>query len=289
MARNILFFCLATLFMAGCATHVSATETAPTETMQSPAPVPSQYMPQPAVLIYSETQGWRHEEGIAGGNLALIEIAAEKKLGYFTTQHPEIFNPETLARFDLIIFNSATGDSLNVAQKSAFENWLSDDGSVLLIHGSLDGSQKDWSFYQEELVGPLFISHPAAPQFQDADIVVLNESHPVMAGLPGRFTANDEWYTFDSIPDGRFMTLAGLDETTYSPRNTVYGPEDLRMGDQPEDHPIIWARCLPNGGRVVASALGHTAESFEADHHRRLLSNAVDWTRKAGKDKVGCD
>lgn len=275
---------IATLLLMVCATSVSS---APM--VSKPAPIPTEHMPQPAMLIYSDTAGWRHEEGIAGGNVALMEIAGDKGLGYFTTQHSEIFNAETLSRFDLIVFNSATGDSLSADQKAAFEAWLADDGAVILIHGSIDASQSDWSFYQDEMVGPHFISHPMAPQFQAADIVVLNTGHPVMAGLPDRFSATDEWYSFDGVPDDRFVTLAGLDETTYDPRNTVYGVEDLRMGDQPEDHAIIWARCLPDGGRVVASALGHTIESFKATEHRQLLSNAIDWTRRAGEDAVGCE
>jgi type 1 glutamine amidotransferase len=276
--------------LIGCAAGVQA-DTLPAAAPQAEraALVPTAFMAEPAVLIYSETRAWRHEEGIAGGNLAVMEIAQDQGLGYFTTQHAEIFNPDALSRFDLIVFNSATGDSLNAAQKAAFEAWLADDGAVILIHGSIDASQKGWDFYQDELVGPHFISHPMAPQFQAAEVVVLNKGHPVMAGLPDRFVATDEWYSFEGVPDGRFVTLAGLDETTYSPRNTVYGVEDLRMGDQPEDHPIIWARCLPQGGRVVASALGHTIASFDADEHRQLLANAMTWTRQAGEDAVGCE
>jgi type 1 glutamine amidotransferase len=274
----------------GCASVVQTdAPSAAVRPAERAAPVPTEYMPEPAVLIYSETRGWRHEEGIAGGNLAVMEIAQDQGLGYFTTQHAEIFNPVSLSRFELIVFNSATGDSLNAAQKAAFEAWLADDGAVILIHGSIDASQKDWSFYQDELVGPHFISHPMAPQFQAAEVVVLKRDHPVMAGLPDRFVATDEWYSFDGVPDGRFVTLAGLDETTYSPRNTVYGVEDLRMGDQPEDHAIIWARCLPQGGRVVASALGHTIASFDAVEHRQLLANAINWTMQAGADTVGCE
>ena len=254
-----------------------------------PLPVPTEHMPTPAMLIYADTRGWRHEEGIAGGNLALMQIAQEEGLGYYTTQHSEVFNPDTLARFDVIVFNSATGDSLAAHEKAAFRDWLASDGSLILIHGSLDGSQVDWSFYQQELVGTTFISHPFDPQFQDADIVTLAEGHPVMEGLPTRFSANDEWYTFDGVPDERFTILAGLDESTYSPVNKVYGQEDLRMGPEPSDHPIIWSRCLPDGGRVVANALGHGWEAFEADEHRRLIANAIRWTRNAGEDQIGCE
>ena len=268
--------------------QASATVEAP-QNAHGPLPVPTEFMPEPAMLIYSDTRGWRHEEGIAGGNLALIELAAEARLGYYTTQHSEVFNPDTLARFDIVVMNSATGDSLTPDEKAAFEAWLADDGALLLIHGSLDASQKAWGFYQDELVGTEFISHPFDPQFQDADVVTLAEGHPVMEGLPARMTLNDEWYTFDRVPDGRFTLIAGLDESTYSPVNRVYGVEDLSMGPEPADHPIVWSRCLPGGGRVVASALGHRAESFEVAEHRRLLANAIAWTRRAGEDQVGCE
>ena len=254
-----------------------------------PLPMPTEFMPEPAVLIYSDTRGWRHLEGIAGGNLALMEIAAEEGLGYYWTEHSEVFSDATLARFDVVVFNSATGDTLDPEEKAAFRRWLSDDGALLLLHGSLDASQKDWAFYQDELVGTTFVSHPFDPQFQDADVVTLNTGHPVMEGLPARFSDNDEWYTFDGVPDGRFTLLAGLDESTYSPVNKVYGVEDLRMGPEPADHPIVWSRCLPEGGRVVASALGHNAESFEGAEHRQLIANAIEWTRKAGEDSVGCE
>ena len=241
------------------------------------------------MLIYSDTRSWRHEEGIAGGNLALIELARDAGLGYYTTQHSEVFNPVTLARFDIVVMNSATGDTLAPQEKAAFESWLADDGALVLIHGSLDASQKAWSFYQSELVGTDFISHPFDPQFQDADVVVIASRHPIMEGLPERFTDNDEWYTFDRVPDARFTLLAGLDESTYSPRNEVYGVTDLRMGPEPTDHPIVWSRCLSDGGRVVASALGHAAEAFDGAEHRLLLANAIAWTRKAGLDRVGCE
>ena len=272
----------------GAAAANAAVATPASDDPHGPLPVPTEHMTGPALLIYSDTRGWRHEEGIAGGNLALMDIARDAGMAYYTTQHSEVFNPDTLARFDAVAMNSATGDTLSPDEKAAFRDWLADDGALLLIHGSLDASQKAWDFYQSELVGTEFISHPFDPQFQDADVVALT-SHPVLDGLPERWSANDEWYTFDSVPDSRFTLLAGLDESTYSPRNEVYGVTDLRMGPEPADHPIVWSRCLPGGGRVVASALGHTVESFEAELHRTLLANALAWTRRAGEDEVGCE
>jgi len=101
-------------------------------------------------------------------------------LSYFSTEHSAIFNAEELAKFDVVVFNNMTGDSLTPLQEAACAT---------------------------------FTSHPADPQFQDARVEVLNTAHPVMAGVSKSFMANDEWYSFEAPPSKDFIALAGLDES----------------------------------------------------------------------------
>ncbi len=84
--------------------------------------------------------------------------------------------------------------------------------------------------------------------------------------------------------------LVGLDESTYRARNDVYGDiSDLRMGEGPENHPIIWSTC-PVDGRAVYSAIGHSDESYGDPHYARLLENAFDWVRGASDPEgLGCE
>ena len=130
-----------------------------------------------------------------------------------------------------------------------------------------------------------------APQFQEARIEVLAGTHPVMKNVEGSFLATDEWYTFDAPPTGNALVLAGLDESSYSPMNTVYGERsDLRMGPKPSDHPIIWARCLgPKSARLVFTAIGHRYEVYENANVAKILANALNWTAKETDDQsAGC-
>ena len=250
-----------------------------------------EYVPTPSILIFSETRDWRHEEGIAGADLAVMKAAKDMGLGYFTTEHSAIFNAEELAKFDVVVFNNMTGDALTVAQEAAFETWLAQGKGAVLIHGAGDASHQDWDFYHNEILGSTFVSHPMAPQFQEARVEVLNQTHPVMAGIEGEFMAVDEWYTFEAPPGDDFIVLAGLDESTYSPVNTVYGDRsDLRMGPKPTDHPIIWAKCHgDNQARTVFTGLGHRYETYDAKEATLILQNALNWTaKKTDAEGRGC-
>jgi len=249
------------------------------------------YVPTPSILIFSETRDWRHEEGIVGANLAIMKAAKEMGYGYFTTEHSAIFNAEELAKFDVVVFNNMTGDALTKIQEEAFETWLAQGKGAVLIHGAGDASHQDWDFYHNDMLGATFVSHPMAPQFQEARVEVLNQSHPVMAGIGKEFTAVDEWYTFEAPPGDDFVFLAGLDESTYSPVNTVYGDvSDLRMGPKSEDHPIIWAKCHgENQARSVFTALGHRYETYDAKEAMLILQNALNWTaKKTDLEGQGC-
>ncbi|MEO0576568.1 MAG: ThuA domain-containing protein [Pseudomonadota bacterium] len=250
----------------------------------------NKFMSQPAILVFSKTLGWRHNEGIAGADYFFVRLARERQYGIFTTVNAAVFNDASLARFDIVVFNNMSGDGLTTEQQDAFQRWLESGGGWIGIHGSGDGSQSDWPWYQQQLIGPTFIGHPADPQFQRARVETIETAHPVMAGIPSQWWHTEEWYSFDSrAQDHGALVLAGIDETSYRPRNNVYGDvADLRMGTGAINHPIIWSRC-PGEGRAVYSAIGHSDKSYEDAVYARLLNNAFDWVSGASdQDGSGC-
>lgn len=275
-----------TLAIASCG-NTSAREVEP-ET----APEITEWMAQPAILVFSKTAGWRHNEGIAGADRFFADLTSTNGWGLFTTVNAAVFNPEDLGRFDLVVFNNSTGDMLNDAQEQAFQNWIEAGGAWIGLHGSGDSSQEGWEWYQNVVIGPRFVGHIMAPQFQTADVVAIESTHPLLDGVPSVWSIEDEWYSFDGVPQSYGMTaIAGLDESTYSPTNSVVQdwPEDLRMGDAPADHPVIWSRCLGDG-RLVYSALGHTQYVYDNPNYAQLLANAVNWTMKhTDQDGLGCN
>jgi type 1 glutamine amidotransferase len=238
----------------------------------------------PALLLFTKTNGFRHEEGIPAG-VALIEAIAKRRgWSVFHTESGAVHTPENLARFSAVVWHQVSGDVLDEAQREAMKSWLEAGGGWVGVHGAGGDGSYVWRWYVEELVGAQFIGHPMGPQFQDAKLVVEDRGHPATAKLPESFVHNEEWYSFEKSPREKGVhVLATVDESTYSPRLKLMGMDrDLRMG---ADHPVIWWHCVGRG-RAFYSALGHQAKSYEAPEMEHLLEGAIAWA--AGLEGEGC-
>ena len=237
---------------------------------------------RPAILVFSKTNGFRHEEAIPAGNALFAGLAKDNGWGYFQTENGATFSPELLSRFDAVVFNNTSGDVFTPAQRAAFKGFVENGGGYVGIHAAGDNSHKAWGWYVDRIIGTNFIGHPLNPQFQEARVKVEDHTNPATLGLPAQWRRTDEWYSFDKSPRGGGVTvLATLDETTYSPKGPL--GQELAMG---KDHPIVWSRCVGKG-RIFYSAMGHTAGSFAEPNVRTMLIGATNWAlRKAGQ---GCD
>jgi len=154
------------------------------------------------VVVFSATRDWRHDSGIGGAQGFLGREADTAKadnadgFGLFITEDPRVFSDENLKKFAVIVLNNASGNILNTEQETAIQNFVERGKGLVAIHASGDSSLAGFWPWWEEQLGTEFVSHPADPQFQTADVVVLAEEHPVMAGLGPKFSHKDEWYTF---------------------------------------------------------------------------------------------
>ena len=85
----------------------------------------------PALLLFSKTNGFRHEEAIDAGLPALEEIARARGWGLFATENGAVHNSEQLARFDVIVWFQVSGDVLDDQQRSALQSWIESGGQAL--------------------------------------------------------------------------------------------------------------------------------------------------------------
>jgi hypothetical protein len=247
------------------------------------APIIPNDLRSPTVLVFSKTNAFRHNEGIAGGAKALQAIISEHDWGMFHTENGAVFNEADLARFSVVVFLNASGDILSDEQEHVFESWLQAGGGWLGIHAAGDSSHLGWQWYRKNLIGATFTAHIMGPQFQTADVVLENQEHPVMRGLPNIWQHEEEWYSWEQSPQAEgFNILATIDEDSYVPvQNFMGNARDLRMGD----HPVVWSNCIGEG-RTVYTAMGHKAEAFEQAQFMQLIGNALAWLIEAPSE--GC-
>lgn len=227
----------------------------------------------PAILVFSKTNAFRHEEAIPAGNAFFAELAKEKGWGYFQTENGAAFTPAVLAKFDAVVFNNVSGDVFSADQQAAFKAFIENGGGYVGLHASGDNSHEVWPWYQNEVIGTHFTMHTMKPQFQNATVNVDDKAHAITQGLPASWQRVEEWYSFDKTPRAKgYHILATVDEKSYQPIG-MFG-KDLRMG---ADHPVAWSHCMGKG-RVFYTAFGHRAEAFAEAETKTLLANAVTWS-----------
>ncbi len=242
----------------------------------TPPPIPSD-LKRPAILIFSKTNGFRHEEAIAGANVLFDALAAEKGWNVFKTENGAAFSPEILSRFDAVVFSNTSGDVFTPAQRDAFKAFLENGGGYVGLHAAGDNSHAAWDWYMTDLLGTTFTQHTMAPQFQQATVNVEDKTHAATQGLPAQWNRTEEWYSFDRSPRASgAKVLITVDERTYNPEG-MFG-KDLKMGD----HPVAWSRCIGKG-RVFYTAFGHRAEAFSEPESKLLLANALTWAIRQDK------
>lgn len=241
---------------------------------ETPPVVPDD-LTRPSILVFSKTNGFRHDEAIAAGIPALETIAKSQGWSFFATENGAIHTPALLARFDVVVWFNVSGDVLDEDQRKALLAWIEAGGGFLGTHGTGGDPSYEWSEHPERLVGAQFVGHPMGPQFQQATIRIEAPEHPVMRHLGSDWVRVDEWYSFEQSPRGPDrQILATLDESTYSPRMKIaIIDRDLSMGG---DHPIIWTHCIGRG-RVLYSALGHQPEAYAEPEHLVFLEESIEW------------
>ena len=226
-------------------------------------------------LVFTKTAGFRHDS-IEAGTAAVKTLGTQKNWQVDSTDDASLFTDAVLAHYDVVIFMSTTGDTLNDTQQAAFERFIRSGKGYVGIHAAADG-EYDWRWYGN-LVGAYFRNHPAGTP--TATVVVEDTTDPSTAGLPARWSRTDEWYNYKAPTNANgddysarstpgVHVLLKMDESTYAEDDGSDGVDD--------DHPISWCQKY-DGGRSWYTGLGHTQASFsEAGHpvpHRGRASRS---------------
>jgi type 1 glutamine amidotransferase len=221
------------------------------------------------VLVFSKTNGYRHNS-ISSGLKMMSDLAQERNWILTATENAELFTPEFLKTFDVVVFLNPTGDVLSDTQQQNFEEFMTKGKGFVGIHAAAD-CEYDWPWYGQ-LVGAFFKTHPPA---QMGTVIFENTDHPSMAPFKGMdsYRTFDEWYSFKENPRAKVHVLARLDETSLD--KATLKDDKWKMGD----HPLIWYQDTGTY-RSFYTVFGHTPEAFQDPKIKEHIGCAVDWAAK---------
>ena len=221
----------------------------------------------PRVLVFSKTNGWRHD-CIPAGKIALKKLGDAHHFETIFSEDSTVFNPEYLKQFKAVVFFCTTLNVLSETEQTAFEKYIQSGKGFVGIHAAAD-TEYDWPWYTK-LVGAQFQSHPkgtptAMVQIIDRDFIA-NKHIP-----NATWQRTDEWYNYKNF-NPTVNVIMNLDETSY---------QGGIMGAQ---HPIAWYHSY-DGGRAFYTGLGHTIASYSDDIFMKHLLGGIQYamTGETGK------
>ncbi len=198
---------------------------------------------QKKILIFSKSNGYRHES-IEAGIAAIRKLGAENNFAVDATEDSLFFTKRNLKQYNAIVFLSTTGEVLGASGQKAFKHYIQSGGAFVGVHAATDCGYT-WPWYIG-LVGASFESHP---EQQMAKLIVKDATHLSTKSLPLIWERKDEWYNFKNLSSSTNILLS-IDESSY------------KGGKNGASHPMAWYHIY-DGGRVFYTELGHTKESYE--------------------------
>ena len=194
------------------------------------------------VLIFSKTNGYRHES-IEAGIVAIKKLGSDNNFSVDASEDSLYLTDANLKNYKTIIFLSTTGTILGKEQEVALQNFIHKGGGFVGIHAATD-CEYNWQWYVK-MIGANFLSHP---QQQEAKLVIVDATDISTKHLPATWVRKDEWYNFKNMnPDVK--VLIKIDETSYT------------GGKNGDNHPMAWYHNY-EGGKIFYTELGHTKESY---------------------------
>lgn len=213
------------------------------------------------VLIFSKTQGFRHQ-AIPEAAAAIKRLSKEHLFDVYVSEDANLINDENLAKYDVIVMNNTTGTIFNEEQRAAFQRFVQSGKGVVGIHSATD-TEYEWEWYNK-MIGAQFKNHP---HNQTLKLDVVNRKHPSTYHLPEKWIWTDELYAFKNF-NQEVTVLITADERTYDAKDG--------MGDF---HPMAWYHEF-DGGRVFYTALGHLESTYEDKDFLKHLYGGIWWAAK---------
>ncbi|MDB6018850.1 MAG: hypothetical protein JWR19_3339 [Pedosphaera sp.] len=217
------------------------------------------------LLVFSKTAGARHTS-ITNGIAAIQQLAVSNNFTVDATEDGAAFTDANLAQYKAIVFLLTSGDVLDTNQQAVFQRFIEAGGGFVGVHSAAD-TGRSWPWYGQ-LLGAYELNEPAGPA--SATIKVTDRFHPSTKALPERWVRSDDYYNFQTNPEGKVHVLAWVDETTAS---NYFASAPGAMGF---DHPIAWCQNF-DGGRSWYTALGHTDISYAEPLFQQHLLGGILW------------
>ena len=253
---------------------------------------------QTKILVYHETNGFRHTGAINNGITMFEGFGAANNFTVDNFQNSNVFTTSNLAQYAAVVFlntsgsdeTGSDGDLLSASEKMAFEAFIASGKGFIGIHAATDTYRDgSWDFYNE-LVGAIVQTGPNHTSNNFNADIELKASHPIVdfLGPVGTIWNKNEEYYYWQNNGGQLST----DNTVLLEVEETVGPNG-NINSYDTARPITWykeavaydddnddatPKVTMSGVRSFYTALGHNGSDYSGDSNfRDMLLNATLW------------
>ncbi|MDZ4800902.1 MAG: ThuA domain-containing protein [Bryobacteraceae bacterium] len=205
----------------------------------------------------------------------MLQFGHQNNIDFIFTKDSSIFATEKLDQFDAFLFytsgeltsvaRTGPGDNypvMSTEAKQAFLQAVRKGTGFVAVHSALDTFRQVKDDPYRRMLGAEFAGNG---KVQTGRVTATDRAFPGMEKVPAEFSSREEWYAFSAFSPDLHVILA-LDTSGLS--GDLYG--------RPK-YPVAWARMEGNG-RVYATSLGHTPETWRDPAFRAMILGALRWT-----------
>ena len=219
------------------------------------------------LLIFDLNVGYGGHRSSRYANYAFTLMG--KRTGAFETvvsRDPSVFKPESLKRFDAVLFNNTVGNLFKDAPlRQSLLEFVSGGGGLLGIHGTTfaftdwtSGAREDWPEF-----GVMLGARGGSHRQSDEHVIIKldDPSHPLNAPFGGKsFEYRDEFFrVHEPYSRDKVRVLFSIDtEKTDMNQGKGFGSDVVRKDN---DYALAWVRRYGKG-RVFYCTIGHNPYVF---------------------------
>ncbi len=223
----------------------------------TPAPATHHWLPGVKVLIIGGGASHDYDRWFKDADMKALNASGGISANY---TEPISGLANVIAGVDVLIVSNNKPFADDSTRQAILRHVESGKG-LIGLHPGLWYNWKDWPEYNRNLIGGGARGHDRLGEFE---VIVTNPGHPLMRGVPPKFSIRDELYWFEPDASGTAINVLA---TAHSP-------------SKKKDFPQVFVVRHPKA-RVVGLTLGHDGDAHNHAAYVQLLRNAVLWT--AGK------
>jgi hypothetical protein len=178
-----------------------------------------------------------------------------KLLGAAYTSNPAEV-PPLLGKAEVLVISNNQALPDPALRKAVFDHVGAGKG-LLISHAGAWYNWRDWPEWNREMVSGGSRGHE---KLQEFEVTVVDETHPLTAGVPKTFRVKDELYFLNRDPAGPEVKVLAMGKS-------------LETG---KEWPVLWTVAKPKG-RVAVLTLGHDGAAHDLEAYKKILTNARVW------------